>query len=417
MGQISINGISGGSVPYTIKVYQVGNNTPIFTDTTNTNTYTGTFSHTNGQSYYVVVEKASCSSFTSGNTALNCSSCQLNVSNLVYDCYSSTFYTLTFNISGGSGDYVYSKNSGLTWTPVDDNTFTDTISSGTSSILINNSDLTCNTTVLLNPSINSCELCFELDYTINSVTCVSGDTERKRLIMEISNNTTLGCGDGDYEYSNNNGATWQTVTSSFNEIYSGFAGNTIKLRYSLYPNKITTINVPAFTPPACNEGFYYTTNNCSCVFGGGNIIQGDWCGSSPRNFQSIPSSPSTFVSTITNPTDGNPNTNYNIPIYIAFYSPNPNMKLVLSKTGGTFLNGTTTYDTGFIGGVYMFKHILGEGQTIGCTIRSQSGGINCASVVTICGNSVGSDIYSWSTSCSGLPNNQASIYYNESIII
>lgn len=414
MGNISINGISGGTAPYTIKVYQVGNGSPIFTDTTNTSSYTGTFTHTNGQSYYAVVEKNGCTGFTSGNTSLNCQTCQLTASSLSYDCYSSTHYTLTFNISGGDGNYLYSKNGGATWSPAG-SVFVDNIVLSTSSILIAKSDFSCQTTVNLNSSVNPCELCFNLSYNSVNVSCVTGSTERKRVTMDISNNITSGCPSGDYQYSDDNGNTWTTTTSSFNKVYDGYGGNTILLRYSLYPSKIWTVNVPAFNIPSCNEGYYYVANNCSCQFNGGVSLGGDFCGAGARTFQSIPNSPSTYVSSITNPGDSNPNNNLQVPIYIAFYSPMTNMRLVFSKTGGTFLNGTTTYDTGYIGGVYMFKHILGEGQTVSFTIRSQMGGINCASVVTICGDAVGGSVYTWDVACSGLPNNQASVFWNEAI--
>lgn len=417
MGQITINNISGATPPYTVKVYQVGNNTPVFTDTTNTNNYSGTFSHTNGQSYYAVIENNGCNSFTSGNSTLNCETCQLTASSLSYACYSSTHYTLTFNISGGDGNYVYSKNGGTIWSPVG-SAFVDNIILGTSSILIAKSDFSCQTTVNLNSSVNPCELCFNLTYDSVNVVCVSGSTERKRVTMEISNNLTYvtnGCPSGDYQYSDDNGNTWITTVSSFNKVYDGYGANTIKLRYSLYPNKIWTVNVPAFNTPSCNEGYYFTSNNCSCQFNGGISPTGDWCSASPRTFQFIPNSPSTYVSSVTNPGDSNPTNNLQIPVYVAFYSPSNNMRLVFSKTGGTFLNGTTTYDTGYIGGVYMFKHILGEGQTVSFTIRSEMGGINCASVVTICGDAVGGSVYTWDVACSGLPNNQASVFWNEAI--
>lgn len=75
MAQININGISGGTAPYTIKVYQVGNSIPIFTDITFNADYSGTFNHINGQNYYAVIEKEGCVTYISSDSSLNCISC------------------------------------------------------------------------------------------------------------------------------------------------------------------------------------------------------------------------------------------------------------------------------------------------------------------------------------------------------
>jgi len=433
MGQITINNISGATPPYTVKVYQVGNNTPVFTDTTNTNNYSGTFSHTNGQSYYAVIENNECNSFTSGNSTLNCETCQLTASSLSYACYSSTHYTLTFNISGGDGNYVYSKNGGTIWSPVG-SAFVDNIILGTSSILIAKSDFSCQTTVNLNSSVNPCELCFNLTYDSVNVVCVSGSTERKRVTMEISNNLTYvtnGCPAGDYQYSDDNGNTWITTVSSFNKVYDGYGANTIKLRYSLYPNKIWTVNVPAFNPSCTGYGVF-TPSTCSCQINGGVAITGDWCSVGTRNFNNIPDSPSTYLASVSNPAGST----FFTPVALGYYS-NPSgqpFRLVFSKTGGVFNNGTTTYDTGFISGTYLFQTSVYGGQSVSVTIRSQSGGINCASTAMVCGTSVASpdstSTFTWDTcvyesetgnctSCGGLEfnNNIASIYWNERVYI
>jgi hypothetical protein len=477
MGNISINGITGGAAPYTIKVYQVGSNSPVFTDTTNTSNYTRIFAHTNGESYYAVVEKDGCTSYTSGNSTLNCSTCNrtnnvfynikgkqggisnsfseseiyqylcsgyngasgttyainnFNLGGIVYhlpcnfnDCSpsshngwylayldsanyctsgaiappncgikgvrivngviqeiidadtnpvcnlqfeilesaigncestytvtisktsgntpafirygwsiindvstvnnwqlsnmfvvnsnninryffaeytvnnctpipklagvsqrncntcslttgsityscnnnSSSTYTVNFLISGGTGNYKYSTDNGTTWSNTTGNVTTSAIKGQT--IIIANSDSTCQTSVNLDNNTNLCELCFNLTYDSVNVVCVSGSTERKRVTMEISNNITSGCPSGDYQYSNDNGSTWTITTSSFNKIYDGYSSNTILLRYSLYPSKIWTVNAPAFNIPSCNEGYYYVTNSCSCQFNGG----------------------------------------------------------------------------------------------------------------------------------------------------
>ena len=418
MAVVNINGITGGSVPYTIKVYQVGNTTPIFTDTTVTNSYTGNFSHTNGQSYYAVVEKSGCTPYASSNTTLNCEVCTLTASFISYSCYSSTHYQVNFTISGGDGNYLYSLNGGGVWS-VTDSTFSENIAAGTSSILISKSDFSCQTTVNLNPAIIPCELCFELFTNDLAIFCVSGTTQRKRVTLLISNNLTSGCPSGNYEYSDDNGVTWFTTSSSFDKIYDSWGANLIKFRYSLYPNKVWNVNVPEFSP-TCNSGFYYVTSSCSCEYNGGVGLTGDWCRNIPDQYNNIPNSPSTYVASITNPSDGNSSVTRVVPIAVAFYSPVNNMRLVFSKTGGNFLNGTTTYDTGYIGGVYMFRTNLAEGETISFTIRSQSGGINCATLQTMCGASLpdvnSNSQFTWETQCSGLPNNEASIYWNESII-
>ena len=415
MGIVNINGITGGSSPYTIKVYQVGNSTPVFTDTTNNTNYTGTFSHINGQSYYAVVEKTGCTSYTSGNSTLNCSTCNISISTINYSCNNnSSTYIASFTISGGNNNYLYSLDDGVSWSPTSSN-FSQQLSFFTTSILISNSDFSCPTEINITP-INPCELCASLTYDNPIVSCVTGSTNRKRVSFTIYSNLISGCSLGDFEYSDD-GTTWIITPSNFNKVYNGYAANTILLRYSLYPNKVWTVNAPAFNPLACNEGFYYVSTTCSCSFNGGINLGGDWCNSSPKNYSNIPNSPSTYVSSISNPGDGNSTTNFEVPVYLAIYSPIDNIRLVFSKTGGTFLNGTTTYDTGYISGVYIFKHILSEGETVGVTIRSLSGGINCASVVTICGDGVNGNSFSWPVICSGLPNNQATVYWNEAILI
>lgn len=428
MAQININGISGGTAPYTIKVYQVGNSTPVFTDTTNTNNYSGTFSHINGQSYYAVIENSGCNSYTSGNSTLNCETCQLTANNINYNCFnnSTSVYNVTFNISGGSGSYVFSKDGGATWTPTG-SSFSDNVIIGTSSIIIAKPDYSCQNTINLNTSINSCELCFNLTYDSINVVCVSGSTERKRVTMNIYNNITAGCPSGDYQYSDDNGATWTTTTSSFNKIYDGYGVNTIKLRYSLYPNKTWTVNVPAFNPSCTGYGVF-TPSTCSCQINGGVAITGDWCSVGTRNFNNIPNSPSTYLASVSNPAGST----FFTPVALGYYS-NPSgqpFRLVFSKTGGVFNNGTTTYDTGYISGIYLFQTSVYGGQSVSVTIRSQSGGVNCASTAMVCGTSVASpdssSQFTWDTcvynsgnctSCGGLEfnNNIASIYWNERV--
>lgn len=78
MANINITGISGSSPPYTIKVYKVGLiGLPIFTDTTNTTGYTGTFTHEEGSSYYAVVEKSGCNTYLGNPFELSCQLCDV----------------------------------------------------------------------------------------------------------------------------------------------------------------------------------------------------------------------------------------------------------------------------------------------------------------------------------------------------
>lgn len=75
MGNISITGITGNVPHYTIKVYEAGNSNPILTEVTITNSYSGTFNHVDGQSYYATIEKAGCTSHTTESFLLNCNVC------------------------------------------------------------------------------------------------------------------------------------------------------------------------------------------------------------------------------------------------------------------------------------------------------------------------------------------------------
>ena len=426
MAQININGISGGTAPYTIKVYQVGNSTPVFTDTTNTNNYSGTFSHINGQSYYAVIENSGCNSYTSGNSTLNCSSCNISTSSINYSCNNSSSYNVSFTISGGSGSYRYSIDNKVNWV-FSGASVNTTIPNNLSTVYVSNSNGTCEVAVSINTSTNPCELCFNLTYDSVNVVCVSGSTKRKRVTMNITNNITAGCPSGDYEYSDDNGATWTVTTSSFNKIYNGYGANAIKLRYSLYPNKTWTVNAPAFNPSCTGYGVF-TPSTCSCQINGGVAMTGDWCSTPTKNFNNIPNSPSTYLASVSNPAGST----FFTPVALGYYS-NPSgqpFRLVFSKTGGVFNNGTTTYDTGYISGTYLFQTSVYGGQSVSVTIRSQSGGVNCASTAMVCGSSVASpdsfSQFTWDTcvynsgnctSCGGLEfnNNIASIYWNERV--
>lgn len=80
MGQVTITGITGGSPPYTIKVYKVGNSTPVFTATTSNVNYTGTFTSITNDDYYATIENSSCSSYTSSNQYLFCNCAKTSTS-------------------------------------------------------------------------------------------------------------------------------------------------------------------------------------------------------------------------------------------------------------------------------------------------------------------------------------------------
>lgn len=131
MAQITISGISGGTPPYTIKVYKVGDPTPVYTGTTSSTSFTATFSQPINADYYATIENGVCTAYQSGNTTLNCNSC-ITTSNLTIGCsISNPIYRLrvTFDISGGSGSYDVRYNNAntgfISWITISGSTFID----------------------------------------------------------------------------------------------------------------------------------------------------------------------------------------------------------------------------------------------------------------------------------------------------
>lgn len=84
MGKININGISGGNIPYTLKIFQVGNSTPIFTDNIFGTPYSNSFTHIPGQSYYAKIEKLGCDAYQSINTALDCTAVDIAYVDMIF---------------------------------------------------------------------------------------------------------------------------------------------------------------------------------------------------------------------------------------------------------------------------------------------------------------------------------------------
>lgn len=200
-----------------------------------------------------------------GFSQRNCNTCSLTTGLITYSCNnnSSSTYTVNFLISGGTGNYKYSTDNGTTWNNTAGNVTTNAIKGQT--IIIANSDSTCQTSVYLDNNTNPCELCFDLSYSNIVVSCASGSTERKRVTFNLSTNiSSSGCPLGNFEYSDDNGVTWTTTSAQFNKIYDGFGANVIKVRYSLYTNKILTIDVPLFKT-YCLSYAYFDTETCSCV--------------------------------------------------------------------------------------------------------------------------------------------------------
>lgn len=72
MAQITISGISGGTPPYTIKVYKVGDPTPVYTGTTSSTSFTATFSQPINADYYATIENGVCTAYQSSNQYLFC---------------------------------------------------------------------------------------------------------------------------------------------------------------------------------------------------------------------------------------------------------------------------------------------------------------------------------------------------------
>lgn len=279
MGNISINGISGGTAPYTIKVYQVGNGSPIFTDTTNTSSYTGTFTHTNGQSYYAVVEKNGCTGFTSGNTTLNCQTCQLTIGSITYTCYNSGIYTASFNISGGSGNYEYSNDNGLTFSPTPSN-FSENFLTGSHTILVRDSITT------------SCSEIVNLNYT----NPCNGLPQQNFCNFSFVNNGGVGTYDNSFTHSGASGTIYYKFDdyriNDILEIYVNgnivvTTGNVSGIKvgsFSLNNNDTVRLLVRATTSTINgqspnNNTLWEIATNCSTPYTGNNCTTGLDCSS------------------------------------------------------------------------------------------------------------------------------------------